>query len=243
MVGLAGAALFGFFFALTYHTPTWVEDFARDYLQAQVAKHVDITIDGLGPPPGSDALSHFAAQVYEDNEARIAELKELLKREAREKLIDCIDAARQLDAAQRETISGWIEKGATSTIGLLTLDKSRLVTLIQSGYLKILGELKREIRGFAIINALAFLLLVLVSFLKPDEVHALFIPGVLLAASTLFCAYVYVFDQNWLLAMIQGNYVGKIYALYLGLVFLWLCDIALNRGRVTRVLARSAVGI
>jgi hypothetical protein len=33
--------------------------------------------------------------------------------------------------------------------------------------------------------------------------------------------------------MLHGSYVGWAYAAYLALVFLFLCDIAFNRGRVT----------
>jgi len=154
-------------------------------------------------------------------------------------LIDCIDAARSLSPEQRAKLEGWVEKGAQLSIGSLTVDNSKLVGLIQSGYLHVVADLKREIRGFTAINAIAFPLLVVVSFLRPEYVRESFFSGVLLALATLFCAYLYVFSQNWLLAMIQGNYVGKIYALYLGVVFLFFCDIALNRARVTRAVARG----
>ena len=58
----------------------------------------------------------------------------------------------------------------------------------------------------------------LVSFLKPEDTRALFVPGVLLTVSTLTCAYLYLFEQNWLLTMIHGNYLGFAYAAYLGVV-------------------------
>jgi hypothetical protein len=243
IIGCTGLALFAFFFFLTYHTPQWVEDFAADYIENQVADHVDATIDGLGAPQGEDALSRYAAQLYEENEARIVGMKQYLKKEARIRLIDCIDKARALTPEQRAKFDGWIEMGAKATIGSLTVDNSKLADLIQSGYLKVVADLKREIRGFAAINAIAFLLLLLTSFLKPAYVRELFLPGLLLALSTLVCAYLYVFDQNWLLAMIQGNYVGKIYAVYLGLVFLFYCDVTLYDAKITRVILRGLVGI
>ena len=61
----------------------------------------------------------------------------------------------------------------------------------------------------------------------------LFLPGVLLSASTLICSYFYIFQQNWLMTIIHGDYLGFIYLAWLGVVFLFLCDIVLNRGRVT----------
>ena len=64
---------------MTFHTPEWVEDFARDYLEAQVAKKVDATIDNLAPPQGDDAVSRYAADLFRKNEAKIEEYKSLLK--------------------------------------------------------------------------------------------------------------------------------------------------------------------
>jgi hypothetical protein len=64
----------------------------------------------------------------------------------------------------------------------------------------------------------------------------------LLTVATIFCAYLYVFEQNWLLTIIHGDYLGLGYAAYLGVVFLFLCDIALNFGRVTTRLVNGLVG-
>ncbi len=35
IIGVAGAALFVFFFVLTYHRPAWVEDFAANYIESR----------------------------------------------------------------------------------------------------------------------------------------------------------------------------------------------------------------
>jgi hypothetical protein len=50
-----------------------------------------------------------------------------------------------------------------------------------------------------------------------------------------------VFEQYWLLTIIDGSYLGLAYAAYLVVVFLFLCDIALNRGRVTTRLVNGLV--
>jgi hypothetical protein len=61
----------------------------------------------------------------------------------------------------------------------------------------------------------------------------LLLPGALLLTATLVCASLYLFEQNWLLTLIHGDYMGWAYASYLGIAFLFLCDIALNKGRLT----------
>jgi hypothetical protein len=150
-----------------------------------------------------------------------------------DQLVECIDRARALSQEQRRQLVEWFENGAVLTIRSLTLENSKLAVLIQSGYLAAAEDLKRDIRIFAASNAALFIVLVLVSFLKPELVRALFIPAALLTVSTLTCAYLYVFEQNWLLTIVRANYLGFAYDGYLGVAFAFLCDVWFNKGRVT----------
>jgi hypothetical protein len=243
IIGAAGAILFGFFFALTYHTPRWVEDFAAGYIEGRVAQKLDRTVDNLAAPQGDSALSRYAADLYRKNEARIADYKELLKSNIREQLAICIPQVRVMSDELRGRIETWVRDGAVLGIGELQLDNSRLVALIQSGYLAVVADLTHDIRIFTATNVAAFLLLLLVSFLKPEFVRELFVTGVLLAISTLACAYLYVFEQNWLLTIVQGSYLGTAYMAWLGLSFLFLCDVWLNNARVTARLLDVLSGI
>jgi hypothetical protein len=113
---------------------------------------------------------------------------------------------------------------------------------MQSGYLAVVADLTRDIRIFTASNSVAFLLLLLVSFLKPEAVRELFVPGVLLAISTLACTYLYVFEQDWLLTIVHGSYLGWAYAAWLALAFGFLCDIWLNQARVTARVTEGVVG-
>jgi hypothetical protein len=232
-LGVAGAGLFAFFFVLTWHTPRWVETFAARYIEGRVVDQVDQRIDALGPPQGQDALSRYAAKLYAGNEEQIARYKNLLKQDVRNRLSECIAQMLALSDSQRAHLDTWIEAGAQFNVGSLQLDNTRLVALIQSGYLRVVANLKGEIRIFTASNAFVFLLLLLVSFLRPQAVRELFVPGVLLATSTLLCAYLYVFAQDWLLTMIHGSYLGYAYDAWLLAAFLVLCDVWLNQARIT----------
>ena len=106
-------------------------------------------------------------------------------------------------------------------------------------------ELKRDVRIFTASNAAAFLMLLAIASLKPRAITHLFVPGILLATSALLCSYFYIFEQNWLLTIIHSDYLGWAYMGWLGGVFLFLCDIVLNHGRVTTEILNalaSAVG-
>ena len=243
IAGVTGFAIFAAFFALTFSVPQWVENFATDYLEAEVIEQVNISIDAAGPPRGQDFLSRAATEVYHRNEEKILRLKSDLKARSRELLQMSLAAMRDPTCECRVRIARALQEFDASRLGQLIADNTRITTFIQQKYLGLVAELKREIRIFTAINAVSFLLLLLVAFAKPRATRHLLFPGVLLLVSTLFCAWLYLFSQNWLLVIIHGDYTGFAYAAYLGLVFLFICDIALNRGRVTAQIANGSASI
>jgi hypothetical protein len=233
IAGILGLAIFSTFFAFTFALPQWVEDFAADYLEAQAIEQFDARIDAARPPQGDDFLSRAAAELYERNERQILGLKTEIKARARELLISSLAAARDPNCECRRRVANALNEFDVARMAQLLADNSRISAVIQQGYLSVVTDLKRELRIFTATNAASFLLLLLVSFAKPQAARHLMFPGVLLLASTLLCAWLYLFSQNWLLVIIQGSYTGFAYAGYLGLVFLFVCDIGLNRGRIT----------
>jgi hypothetical protein len=243
IAGAAGLAIFAGFFALTFALPQWVEDFAAEYLESEVVEQVDASIDAAGPPHGSDLLSRAAAEFYERNEQEILRLKADIKERSRELLEMSLAAVRDPACECRIRIAHALQEFDATRIGQLLADNTRVSTFIQQKYLALLAELKREIRIFTGTNAVAFLLLLVVAFAKPQATRHLLFPAVLLLASTVFCAWLYLYSQNWLLVVIHGDYTGFAYTAYLGVVFLFVCDIALNRGRVTAHFANGSAAL
>jgi hypothetical protein len=236
--GAAGALLFAFFFMLTFWRPLWVETFAADFIRSEVANEVDERIDKLGFEGASAKLSAVAAAIYRQNGQKIDEYKAALKARAHERLAACIAMMLDLESGTRARIARALEAGSLAEISSLSAVNERLTDLIQGRYLRIVDELKHDLRIFTASNFGCFLLLLLATFLRPEFVKQLLVPGLLLLAATLYCAYCYVFQQNWLLTIIYSDYLGFAYLAYLGLFFLFLCDVVLNRGRVT-----AAIGI
>jgi hypothetical protein len=239
VVGCTGAALFAAFLALTFHTPRSVENFGRSYIEAQVLEAVDARIDALASPSGDAALPRYAVELLHANQTELSQLRQSLKSGARAQLAACIAQLLELSDTQRATLQTLLVRGAEWRIADLGAQNSRLAGLIQYGYLQVVDELRRDIRIFTASNAVAFLLLIIVSFFRPDAVRQLTVPATLLVLATLMCAYAYVFEQNWLLTIIHGDYLGFAYTGYLVVVFLFYCDIALNRGRVTARILES----
>jgi uncharacterized membrane protein YphA (DoxX/SURF4 family) len=71
------------------------------------------------------------------------------------------------------------------------------------------------------------------------------LPAVLLVIATLVSGYFYLFEQNWFLNIVYNDYVGYGYIAYISIVFVLLCDVVLNRAKVTTDILNailSAVG-
>ena len=233
VVGLVGFAIFATFFSFTYSVPGWVEEFAADFIEREVSRRIDRSIDDFEVAPGDSALSKLAGALYAENQKRVEGMKESLKANVHERMADALAEIRDLDCECRAKYAQILEEGFEFNLAPLQVANDRLMDFIQSNYMTVVAELKRDIRIFTGSNAGVFLLLLLVSFLKPGAITHLFLPGALLFVATIVCSYFYVFQQNWLLTIIYSDYLGFMYMVYLILVFLFLCDIVFNKGRVT----------
>lgn len=228
-VGVVGTGIFATLFALTWSVPEWVEDAAADYIEAQVESRIDATIDALTPPTSDSALGRFADSLLQSNEARIDRLRAHLKDSVRERWDSALMSVRDMDCECRRN---W-ERFLAANVSLLQMANDQIHRFIHVTYMDVASALTCDIRVFTGSNAAVFLFLLLLSWLKPRALTHLFVPAALLSISTLTCSYFYVFEQDWLLTIIQGSYLGFAYLAWLGVVTLFLCDIALNRGRLT----------
>ena len=232
-IGIAGAAMFSFFFVLTYATPTWVEEYASDYIEGEAIERVDNSIDAIQVPESDNALARLAQSFYEKNEAQIEAHREQLRENVHKSMAAALAEIRDLDCECRAKTEEWLKEGFETDIRFLQATNELIAEFIQFKYVTVTQELKRDIRIFTASNALAFVLLLLISFVKPRAMVHLFLPGLLLASSTLVCSYFYVFEQNWLLTIIHSDYLGFAYLGWLGFIFLLFCDVVMNHARIT----------
>jgi hypothetical protein len=239
--GVAGLAIFLSVYALTWHTPQWVEDFAAEFIRAEVVEEMGQRIDDMQSMDSGSVLAGAAESLYEHNEAAIRALRSELEGRIQQMLASALAEVRDPGCTCRRIVQAWLAHGARSQLAQLLIDNGRIKSFIQSQYMKVAEDLRREIRIFTATNAFAFLLLLLLSLAKPAAARHLLLPGALLLVATLFCTCLYLFGQNWLLNLIHGDYLGWAYAAWLGVAFLLLVDIALNRGRVTTVIVNAII--
>jgi hypothetical protein len=240
VAGAVGLAVFAILFALTWHRPQWVETVAADFIEDQLVEDISARLEDGHRTTG--LLDRFALDLADYNEEAIRSLRSQLEARVHQYLAQALVEVRDPSCTCRRMVAEWLDAGAAARIAGLLDENDRIKSFIHTSYMKVVHDLEREIRIFAGANAVAFLLLLVVSFAKPAASRHLLFPGVLLLIATSFCAFLYVFSQNWLLTIIHGDYLGWAYAACLGTVFLFLCDIALNRARITTRMANGISG-
>ena len=239
LTGTLGVVVFAIFFTFTFTVPDWVERFAKEFIESEVRKKIDSSIDVVLPSNEKGTLNLLAKKYLGQNEDNIATLNASLKQEVHKRMADALADIRNLDCECRSKWATHFKKGLQFKMNFLQTTNDKIIDFIHASYYEVSMKLKRDIRIFTAINIAVFFTLLLISFAKRNAVKHLFLPAVLLLFSTILCSILYIFEQNWLLTIIYGNYWGFAYLSYLGLVFGFLCDIVFNRGRITRNILNS----
>jgi len=211
ILSIVGIVLFSAALYLTYSVPGWVEVVASSYIEEQLAEKINDSIDRVAPPAREGLLGDLARKAFKANESKIEGLKDHLRSKTHESMAEALAQIRNLDCDCRAKYADLYKRGFEFDLTLLQTANDKIVRTIQGGYLKVVADLKRDIRIFTSSNIAIFVLLLLVSFLKPNARMHLMIPAGLLTASTLICSYFYLFEQNWLLTIIHSDYVGMNY--------------------------------
>ena len=232
-IGLIGTLLFGILFSITFKIPGFVEDMGKDFIQSQIQKKTNEKIEQVKSDHGDGKLGKLAAALYKKNQGKIDELKDQLKNKAHEKMAAVVAEMSDLSCECRIKYSEKLKQGFEFKLLSLQSANEKITEFMKTKYMQVSTELKRDVRIFTGSNAVIFLLLLLISFLKPQAIKHLFLPGILLFTATSVSSFFYVFEQNWLLTIIYNNYYGFAYLGFVGIVFLFLCDIAFNKCRIT----------
>jgi hypothetical protein len=135
----------------------------------------------------------------------------------------------RLDCKQRQALQQSIEGGYKARLAATGGAVDTLTELIKGKYLEIVANLTRDVRIFLGSNALLFLVVATLAFLKPRAAIQLYLPAVFLVVSTVVCSGLYVFGQNWFFTIIYNDYVGFGYVAYVGVLFGFCATLRLTR--------------
>lgn len=243
--GILGFLIFAYGFSLTFYLPGYVEDIGKDFIKDRITASTNKKVDELQDLGGDSAIGKIAQKYLEKNKEKLDGYKRLLKQEAHKKIANVIAEMRDLDCECRKKYEVIIANSLIINIAKLEEANQKLADYMKSKYMEVANKLKRDFRIFTGVNAVVFLFLLGLSFLKERAIVHLFLPGMLMVVSTAICSYFYLFEQNWFFTIIYDSYTGWAYLGYFFLVFVLLCDIAFNKARVTTEIINaflSAIG-
>ncbi len=241
IVGLIGVLIFGTSFYFTYGVPGGVEEIAKDFVKERVEEETREKIDSIALAASESKLGKIALKLMKGREKEIEQLKVKLQEKAYEKSSAVIAEMRDLSCECRVKYAQSLKENMEFRISGLEVMNEKLMGFMKSKYMEVVNKLTQELRIFTGSNLAMFAVLLFASFLKPKAIIQLFVPGLLLAVSTLICSYFYIFEQNWLFTIIYSDFIGFGYLAYVGGLFLWFCDIIFNKARVTTEIVNMAL--
>ncbi len=241
IIGLIGAVLFGVVLLLTFVSPLHYEKAARGFITHKIEQKIQERID-----IGEDSrVGNFAKALLEKHRQQIKDIKERLLPVLQAKIGIIVARMQDNECECRErmaqTLSTIANISAKLHISSLEKAEPQLQRLIEGNYGAIVSDLMRDLRIFSGTNLVAFISVLLLSFLKPGFLRQLFVPGLLLAIASIVASIIYVFGQNWFFALLYNNYVGMAYMVWITVIYGFLCDIALFNARITSAIVEGVV--
>lgn len=229
VLGLLGLLLFGSFFALTFGVPEAVEKSAKGFVQSQVQKEVREKI----APITESSVVNKAKALADKLGFQESQLKKDLENNLPEKIASIMAQMCGYDCEKKKQLANDIKDGYLDRIKNLKVGQINLSQIVQGKYVEIVGNLKLDLRIFSMSNTLMFLLLVLISLIKPQAIKHLYLPGFLLFVATVVATSFYLFGQDWFYRIIYNDYMGFAYLVYLAIIFGFMIDVVLNKCRIT----------
>jgi hypothetical protein len=229
ILSLLGALLFGGTFALSFAEPVLIERAAREVVRIEVERRVGEKVDKLS----NARITGLAQRALGRTDEEIARTLEAVRREVPRKVAEIVSGMLDADCECRKRLVEYARNSFTERLISLRQAREALSGLIESAYASVTNGLMRELRIFTASNAVAFALLGLITLIRRGAALQLLLPAVVMVGAVMVTGGLYLFNQDWLHAILFADYVGLAYPVYLACVALLLGDVVLNRARVT----------
>ena len=244
--GRFGILLFLPLFIMTFADPDLIERSGKAFIAWKLQSETDKKIDSIQLPATTKferMLGDKAKKLRHQTEQKLVLLKLQLKADAPAILAAQLAKVSNLDCECRKKWESRLRSSMKMELASLQKTKAKLIDFSHAKYMDITQKLTLDVRIFLGINATIFVLLLLISFMKPVAISHLFLPGSLMLVSTLVCSYFYLFEQNWFYTILYNDYTGFSFIGYLLLVFAILCDIVFNKAKVTTTVINACLEV
>ncbi|WP_028582165.1 hypothetical protein [Desulfogranum japonicum] len=228
-IGLFGVLLFGILFSVTFVSPKMIEESAKGFVKFQIEKEVREKYEATSHSTVAGKALDIAGRLGLEKE----KIKEDIDNKLPEKIASIIASMCGYDCEKKKALTKSIASGYLERMKNIEVAQDTLGNIIKGKYIEIVGNLKMDLRIFLGTNFIMFLVLLSVSFFKPQAITHLFLPGMLLFLTTVISSSIYIFGQDWFYIILYNDYMGFSYLAYIAVIFCALMDIAFNKARVT----------
>ncbi len=235
LIGIVGVSLFGLLFLVTFTSPEKIEESAKVFVKSQIEKEVREKQQTVATSTAAEAALIIAGKLGLEKERIQSRLDDNLP----EKIASILASMCGYDCEKKKLLAQSISTTYLERIKNIQVAERTLSDLVRDKYIEIVGHLKQDLRVFLGSNLAMFLILVMVSFFNPQAMNHLFLPGLLLVFATVISSGIYIFGQDWFYTILYNDYMGFGYLFYIGLIFGFLLDIALNKGRIDTEIINS----
>ncbi|NVJ61964.1 MAG: hypothetical protein HWE27_16350 [Gammaproteobacteria bacterium] len=229
ILGTIGVVLFGLLFLITFISPKVVEESTKGFVKLQIEKEVREKYKSASQSSTTDKALDIAAKLGLEKE----KVQQDIDNKLPETIASVIASMCGYDCEKKKALTKSITASYLERIKNIEVAQDTLSNIIKGKYLEIVGSLKLDLRIFLGTNFMMFLLLLAMSFIKPQAIAHLFLPGILLFLATVIASSIYIFGQDWFYTILYNDYFGFGYLAYLSIIFGVLVDIAINKARIT----------
>ncbi|WP_375723333.1 hypothetical protein LXN10_12515 [Arcobacter sp. KX21116] len=230
---LFGTILFCAIFIYSFTSPYKIEKHATGFIKKQIQYHTNEIIDNLGESSSDNKLIKFSQKFYEKNYVKINKLKLALKDNLTQKIASTVVIMQDLNCECRNKYSKFLVSVFDITILNLQKANDKITNFMKMKYMQIVQSIINDFRIFSGSNLVFFLIALILLFFKSKANAQITLVAGLLFLSTIICSYFYIFEQDWFYNIIYQDFFGYFYLMYMGIVFLFLCDIIFNKARIT----------
>lgn len=229
-------------FAITFSNPKLIARSAKDFVVEKVKMEYAEQRSRIQDDTAPGKLLNSLKERYQEKLDRIPQ--ELAKLDERitahiDQMCSSGTCDRQQSQNNKDLLLLIYEHAAKRNFGaaIKTID-----ALVKNRTEEIVSRLITDLRIFSGTNLVIYGLIFFVTLLAgPGLLRPLTLPAVLLTVSSLFAIFIYVFEQNWFFTILYSEYWGTGYITLVSVIFLFLIDIFMNRGRITNFIL-SVVG-
>jgi hypothetical protein len=237
-VSLIGFIIFGAISISTFIAKEQIQKTASDFLVMQIEVEVQKHLQGLIMLSNKASQLKFIKTKYSEE---IERLNKYLSGDL-PKIIGKVVSDIYEGKIKEETVQNFVSDSMKSKISSLDYAISNIEIMISGKYYEILNRLIKDIRVFSVCNAFLFLIALLIASSKKITARQAMLSTLLLLIATIASTTIYIFGQNWFYTIVFNKYVGFSYLIYVGIIFLFQCDLVFNKARVTDGIINLAGG-